>query len=267
MELSILIDFHNLWMMLGKDPDKTRNAVGEIMRMGRRKGTILEARLFIPIYFHEQTMWRLINSLSLTFGLEVEACPVSSITTDEGRKMKDSVDNGVMMHIVKNVHKDIGAKLIIFVTGDGDFVKFSTQAQNRGKKTEFWSVDLTNTNNVIKREGNFQEIELSPDLQTNIFLIALNKVTKKTSLEENERIALELVVKVASMELQGCEIGEMIILISERLGISYAESECLLEMLTTVKVAEITLATKRVINIDYLHGLFQYLHSYVEAKS
>ncbi len=241
---------------------KTQGAIDEIMKMGRRKGEILEARLFVPIYFFDDEkdkIWRFINAMSLRFGLEIEACPVSSIATDEGRKMKDSVDNGVMMHVVKNVHMNIGAELIVFVTGDGDFVKFSTQAQNKGKKTEFWSVDPSKTNWVIKREGNFREILIDPDLQENSFLIALSKERRGSELSEKEKEDLRLVAKVADMHLEGREIGEMSHLISDHLGISCAQGDRLLEMLTTLKVAEVSLVARRVINIDYLHALFPYL--------
>jgi len=265
---AILIDFHNLFMMLGKDTDKTRAAIAKIMRMARKRGDVLEARLFVPIYFFNEgseNTWRFINALSLTFGLEVEACTVSSVSTDVGRRMKDSVDNGVMMHIVRNIHRDIGPELVVFVTGDGDFIKFSTQAQNKGKVTEFWSVDPQNTSQLIKQEGNFQEVDLR-DLQTNLFLIALDKAIKKIDLEGVELRALEFVVKLAEVQLGECEVREMSILISDRIGISHADSDRLLEMLTTLGIAEVKLAIKRVINIDYFHSLFEFLRSYVGSK-
>jgi uncharacterized LabA/DUF88 family protein len=264
LQLAILIDFYNLFMMLNKDLDKTKAALGEIIKMGRRRGEVLEARLFVPIYFLEdpeevRRMWRWTNTVALMFGLEIEACTVSSRHTDEGRRMKDSVDNAVMMHIINNIHKDIGPELIVFVTGDGDFLKFSTQAQNRSKKTEFWSVNPGNTNMLIRQEGNFQEIEVPSSDQDNLFVVAVNKKLKKIVLEKDEQRRLGLISQLAHMQLPTTELADMSVLIGERLGIAYAEANQLLEMLISLEVVEVTPAIKRVTNVNYLHVLFQYL--------
>ncbi len=254
-------------MMLGKDKDRTENVIFEIVKMGRRKGELLEVRLFAPNYFFGkdcQEMGNWINFLMLKHGLVKEDCPVSSMHTSDGEtKIKDSVDGRVRAFVVNHVHKDIGPELIIFVTGDGDFVEFSNIAKNKGKQTEFWSVDLSGTSRFIKREEHFKEIEVDyPSLDENPFLVAVKKATKKLELSEREKVSLKLIAKMADMKLQGCEIAEMSNLISGRLGISHAEADRLLEMLTALNVAEISFSAIRVVTVDYLNVLFQYLRPF-----
>ncbi len=258
--------------MLAKDKGQTEDALAEIMRMGRNRGEVVEAKLFVPIYyFHKeecQEIWGWLNFLCLKFSLTLEGCPVSSVyTTDKVRRMKDSVDPRVSMFVVNHIYKGIGPELVIFVTGDGDFLGISGKAKNKSKLTEFWSVDPENTSRFIRREENFSEIEVTSSLQENPFLVSLVKANKKEEeLTDEDKRRLALVAKMADLQLQGKEFENMSILVSAGLGTTPAESEHLLDLLTTLKVAEIHPVTKWVVDVDYFHGLFQYLQPYKESK-
>ena len=174
--------------------------------------------------------------------------------------MKDSVDFCVLKHVLRNVHKDTGPELIVFVTGDGDFINFSTAAENRGKKTEFWSVDPSSTSMLIRQEQNFRQIEVSSSPEENPFTSALGKLRKGEELDEAEKRRLKLVSGIGDLNLAECSIEKMAILISERLGITYTESTQLLEMLVDLGIADVNLAINRVVQIGH-HSVFQYLQS------
>lgn len=270
MQLTIFVDFYNLYCMLGKGTRKTTEAIAEIMRMAKRKGEITEVILFIPIFLENKSreinrMWHLINDLSLTFGLEIKACPVSRRGTSEGLKMKDWVDSSVLVHVTRHVHKDIGPELIIFVTGDADLKKSSTEAEHRSKKTEFWSVDPNNTSSFIRQEGSFREIEVSStsSLQENPFAVALDKMLSGIDLSPQEVEALRLVARVPSLKLREQDEFDMVVLLNEKLNIPYELAQQLVEMLVVLGVADVDLAVKRVVRVNDLHVLFQRIQSQV----
>jgi hypothetical protein len=268
VELSILVDFHNLFMMLDKDRGKTKEAIAEIVRMGRRRGTLVEARLFFPVYLYdeksepENRMWVLLNNLALSFGLTLEACPVSKIKTGGNTKLKDSVDACVFQHIIKNVHREIGPELIIIVTGDVDFAKFSAEAENRGKQTEFWSVDPLNTSRFIQQEKEFRGIKIPVvDFSSNPFVSSLSKKLKGLALNESERQMVRIVERIPNLALPPRDEEDMAILISKRLKISFGQSQQLLDTLVALGVAETKLAIRRVLSIDNFNVLFQHLQT------
>ena len=261
---AIYIDYHQLHLQCGKSGISMDDAMTQIVEMGLEKGEISEIRLFVPTYLNDTRPWHTINELEKKFGVEVSVCPTLTEESESGIKMKDAVDAKVLVWVKTHLHKGVTPNLVIFVTGDADFIVIAHEVKKKGKKVEFWSVDTSNVNSLIKRQETFAIIKPASQPE-NPFTESLQKIIDEKPVDEKDRwrfakiaqlIVLQRkkpVVKRSSKEA----VNHVSLLISADLGISFAEAKDLLGALMTLEVARIYPVIDRIVNIDASSNLFE----------
>ena len=189
--------------------------------------------------------------------------------SESGTKMKDAVDAKVLVWVKTHLHKGVTPNLIIFVTGDVDFVMITHEVRKKGKKVEFWSVDTLSVNSLIKRRETFEVIK-PVDPSKNPFLASLQKVIEEQPIDEKDRqrfskIAQLIVLqrkKPATKRSSKEAINEVSLQISADLNISFVEAKDLLQALITLEVAQIHVVIDRVVSIDTSSPVFESIAFY-----
>ncbi len=271
---AIYIDYHQFQLLCGKGGISMDEAMDQIVAKGLTKGEISEIRLFCPTYLNDTRPWHTINELQKKFGVEVSVCPTLTEESEGGTKMKDAVDAKVLVWVKTHLHKGVAPNLIIFVTGDADFVLIAHEVKKKGKKVEFWSVDTSSVNSLIKRQETFALIKPATQPE-NPFLASLKKIANDEATDEKDRwrfskIAQLIVLqrkKPAARRSSKEAVNEVSLLISADLDISFADAKDLLGALITLEVARIDPVIDRVVSIDASSDLFESIASYAQGAS
>jgi uncharacterized LabA/DUF88 family protein len=269
MQLTILIDWQNLFKACENNiPLDT--VIGEITKKGLSKGEIQEIRLFVPLY-QSLSPWRTINWLQCKYSVEVSVC--ATLRKDEGTEsetlMKDTVDFEILKWITKHVYLGVGPETIVFVSSDGHFIVSSNEAKRKGKRVEFWFVDISKVSGLIREQEEFREIKISPPIlltEENPFLSTLDKLNKQEPLNSEDQRRLEI---LAAMEKVGMEkivktpaTNGLSTMLGGELGLEETGSKQLLEALMALGVARIYPAISQTISIDTSSPLFQWISAF-----
>lgn len=201
MQHAILVDYHQLFKLCEKIDMPVEVAIEAIMKKGLERGEINEMRLFVPTYLNDPRPWYTINELEKTFGVEISACPTLTESTESGIRMKDAVDAKVLIWVKTHLHKGVVPNLIIFVSGDSDFVIIGKEAQKKGKKIEFWSIDPSSVNVLIKRQEKFGHVTMATSPE-NPFITTVTKVTTGKPLVEADKKRLDMIMAVAKIQMR-----------------------------------------------------------------
>ncbi len=271
---AIYIDYHQFQLLCNKSGIPMNDAMAEIIEKGLKKGEISEIRLFVPAYLNDTRPWYVINELEKKFGVEVSVCPTLTEESEGGSKMKDAVDAKVLVWVKTHLHKGVVPNLIIFVTGDADFVVIAHEVKKKGKMVEFWSVDTSSVNSLIKRQETFAVIKPTTQPE-NLFLASLHKIADEKAVNEEDRWRLSKIAqlielqrkKPAAKQSSKEAVNEVALSISANLKISFAEAKDLLQALITLEVARIHPVIDRVVSIDTSSDLFESIAIYGQGTS
>jgi uncharacterized LabA/DUF88 family protein len=263
---SILVDYHQLVKICGNAEIPVETAVEAILKKGLERGEVNEIRLFVPVYLNDSRPWHTINELQKKFGVEVSACPALTEETEFGVKTKDAVDAKVLLWVKTHLHKGIVPNLVIFVTGDSDFVMISNEAKKKGKKIEFWSINASNVSSLIKRQEKFELITMRQSGE-NLFLKTIEKATSGQTISSDDKRRIEMILKLRDISSPNRKTSKTAIEAMEKaandareaLGISQNESIQLIESLMLMEAARLHSALDNRIEIDVSSDLFQLL--------
>ena len=175
-----------------------QRAIQEIKAMIVKRGSSFDVRLFVPNYFNNTHIWRLINSLQVKYGLTVEICPVLREEPDRGERdpfergviYKDMVDISVVSWMFRYVTKAVGFDMIVFISGDSHFLGPTNFARDQGKVVKFWTIDRDGTTSklIVENEG-VEEISIlgeTVEFQASPYIPILSKITSGSILDEDE---------------------------------------------------------------------------------
>jgi len=264
MQNSILVDYHQVLRNCNDMGLEVKTVMEEIYEMGLKRGEISELRLFVPTY-SDTRLWHQINELEIKFGAEISACPVLVEETLTGTSMKDAVDAKVLIWVKTHLHKGVVPNLIIYVSGDSDFIIISNEAKKKGKKIEFWSVSPSSISKIIKRQENFSPIKV-PVLIENPFIVTIGKVMEHNELNQDDKRRLEMIMALKGIQLRNGSyrtakeaIEESAKKISSQLKLALEDSRQLLEALIMLESATVRPAISNVVEIDESSSIFQLL--------
>lgn len=186
MQILVIVDYYNVYKN-AKDKVRLEDIFGEISRKVLEKGTLSEIRLFVPNYQLSTAPWKVLNGIQLKFGVAVSVCPsLRGAEEMAGEEFKDLVDMEVLSWTMKYLHKGVGPELIVFVTGDGDFLVASHEAQKLGKAVEFWTISKESTSSAIFNNAEVREIQIPSEPNfpgSNSFINALGTAQKGGTLD------------------------------------------------------------------------------------
>ena len=267
---AIYIVYHQLVILCDKNSIPLEMAVKAIMENGLRedKDEIQEMRLFVPNYQNDSRPWRKINELQKNFGVNVETCPVLTEETEMGNKMKDAVDASLSDWVDRHLHSGVTPNQIILVTGDSDWVLIAHKIRSKKKKVEFWSVDPSSVNALIKRIEAFKDIKAFLKMPTeNPFISALGRFADGGPLEAFDEKRLELMRAITKIKPQNAKkrnssaeaVQWMSQKISKELGVSENEGRQMIEALLSLNAVKIFPVVDRIVEIDVSSSVFHLL--------
>jgi len=242
------------WMNIQKATEETPPSIiiGEVLKKAKEREDLYEAILFVPC-FQTSLPWQIVNSLALSFGLEVIVCPV---LRSGSNGWKDTVDMKVHKWVINHLNPRSEPTTVVFVTGDSHYLLPAQEAKRKGKNVEFWFVECSAVSNLIRQEK-FSAISISSYSplapKPNIFLDVLSKFicAEELTKEEEEKIYLLSQLLKSEIEEVGETLDEIIPRVATKLNLPPQTVREMMECLILSEVVSFYPATAWRITINH----------------